>query len=79
MKCLERNREIISSAFISALQKQSGVDISVYGLSMFPYYLPGDKVRVQKIRCELLKVGDVIVFIKNKKLIAHRLLKIDSN
>ncbi len=79
MDSLNSKKNIISKVFIDLLQQGKDVDIPVYGLSMFPFYLPGDYVRVVKVNFETLKHGDVVVFKSGNKLVAHRLLKIDRN
>lgn len=71
------NKQIISETFLSLLDKQLFVDIPVYGLSMFPFYLPADIVRIEKSNKTNLVVGNVVVFLRNEKLVAHRLLKVD--
>ncbi len=55
MSDLERNRHLFGSAFVALLQKDIQVDVPVYGLSMFPFYLPGDMVRVEKVNRHNLK------------------------
>ena len=69
---------MFGETFIALLQKEHYVDVPVYGLSMFPFYLPGDVVRVEKADSNNLKKGNVIVFTNNKQLVAHRLLKYDA-
>ncbi len=73
------NRKVISKAFNDILQEGKIVEIPVYGLSMFPLFLPGDIVRV--VNKEVLELinGDVVVFKVGSKLIMHRLLSININ
>ena len=70
-------RHSISQTFIELLNKGNEVDIQVYGLSMFPFFLPGDSVRVKKVPIKELAKGDVVVFNGVFKLVAHRLIRID--
>jgi signal peptidase I len=77
MRGVYSNKELVDSTFLQLLHDQLEVDIPVYGLSMFPFYLPGDVIRVRKVSFENLKKGDVIVFVQNNRLVAHRLLSID--
>ncbi|TLX75179.1 hypothetical protein E9993_09765 [Labilibacter sediminis] len=77
MAKISRHTKVINSTFLSMLDKDHFVDIPVYGLSMFPFYLPGDLVRVEKAKSHNLKIGSVVVFLSKKRLVAHRLLKID--
>ncbi len=74
----KRNKTLFGETFIALLQKEHCVDVPVYGLSMFPFYLPGDIVRVEKAHPDNLKKGNVIVFTNNNQLVAHRLLKYDA-
>lgn len=72
-----RNKILFGETFKALLQKEHYVDVPVYGLSMFPFYLPGDIVRVERAQDGNLKKGNVIVFTNNNQLVAHRLLKYD--
>ena len=74
----KRNKTLFGETFIALLQKEHYVEVPVYGLSMFPFYLPGDIVRVERAHPGNLKKGNVIVFTNNKQLVAHRLLKYDA-
>jgi len=71
------NKQVINKTFLSLLDKNLFVDIPVYGLSMFPFYLPGDIVRVENSNSVNLKVGNVVVFYRNDRLVAHRLIKVE--
>jgi len=42
---------------------------------MRPEILPGDKLYISALHPEELRIGDVFVFKKNGRLIAHRILK----
>jgi signal peptidase I len=77
MRGVADKKELVDSVLLQLLNDQLMVDVPVYGLSMFPFYLPGDVIRVRKISFEKLKKGDVIVFEKNNRLVAHRLLYLD--
>lgn len=74
-----RHKRLFGKTFIAFLQENRYVDVPVYGLSMFPFFLPGDIVRVEKADQYNLKPGNVIVFTVNNKLVAHRLLAVDFN
>ncbi|MCW3805978.1 S24/S26 family peptidase [Plebeiibacterium marinum] len=71
--------ENISYTFIELLNTGKEVDIPVYGMSMFPFFLPGDTVRVKKVAVQDLIKGDVVVFRGSLRLVAHRLLSWDKN
>ena len=46
-----------------------------YGSSMKPLINEGDKLYIQKAKIAELKIGEVIVFYNEKKLISHRVIK----
>ena len=71
-----RNKQLFKETFFSILDNGQEVELPVYGLSMFPFYLPGDVVRVIKANESNLNVGDMIVFVSGGKIIAHRLIKL---
>ena len=71
MKFFEYNKKIL----ISEIMGKGSLRIKMRGGSMFPYLRNGDIAYVKKISVEELKIGDVICFFKNEKLIAHRILK----
>lgn len=54
------------------------VQVPVYGMSMFPVLLPGDKVQIHRIPFEEMKPGQVLVFESNGQWVAHRLIAKDS-
>ncbi len=71
------NRALFGDAFVSLLHDGLCVDVPLFGLSMFPFFLPGDIAKVKPLKdCEL-KIGEVIVFTQQSRLTAHRLIKID--
>ncbi len=74
----ENNRKgYFGDTFVALLEKGLEVDVPVFGVSMFPLYLPGDIVRIKKISYLEFKVGDVIVFEGRERLILHRLVDFD--
>ncbi len=77
MKDNQKDRFLFSNTFNSLLKEGIEVDVPVYGYSMFPFFLPGDIVRVALVDVMQLKSGDVVVFKANHKLVLHRLLKVD--
>jgi len=61
------------------LSEGKTVQVPVYGMSMFPVLLPGDKVQVHRIPFEELKPGQVLVFESNGQWVAHRLISKDNH
>ena len=45
------------------------------GLSMFPFLLPADTLRVKPVVAEKLKRGQIVVYEQNSKIISHRYIK----
>ncbi|MGQ1785768.1 hypothetical protein [Saccharicrinis sp. GN24d3] len=71
-----KDKIIFSKTLRSMLDAELSVDVPVFGLSMFPFFLPGDVIRVVKATESKLSVGDMIVFGSGNKLVAHRLIKL---
>jgi len=53
--------------------------IKMQGFSMYPTLKAGDVGIVEKCQAEDLKIGDIVVFKSNHKLVAHRLIEIRIN
>lgn len=49
------------------------------GMSMEPMINEGDNLYVEKTRLKDIKIGDIVVFYRNKNFIGHRVLKIKEN
>ncbi len=56
------------------LKEGKEVQIPVSGMSMFPFLMKDDIIRISPITYEELEIGQIIVFIQNNKFIAHRLI-----
>ncbi len=69
-------------------EKKSGIELGLHllnindnlklrlsGYSMFPFLREGDIGSIKKCEIAKLKIGDVIVFKHNTKMIGHRLIK----
>ncbi len=54
------------------------VMLKVGGYSMYPCLKPGDIITIRRVKSDALKVGEIIVFETEKKWIAHRIIKINS-
>ncbi len=52
------------------------VKVPVYGLSMFPLYLPGDEVRLISIDISKVQKGDVVSFVRNSGVVLHRVVNV---
>lgn len=75
MKQEELNNQLLDFAEI-LLDENHSLSIRMQGFSMFPTLKQGDIAEVEKCSPDDLKIGDIVVFKSNKKLIAHRLLKV---
>lgn len=56
------------------LSVDRGVRVKATGTSMYPAIAHGDLVLVTPVRDQLLRSGQVIVFRKNNRCIAHRII-----
>jgi hypothetical protein len=70
------SREKLQEVIASLLKEAKEVEVPVYGISMFPFLLPGAIVRVKQCRWEELQKGDIIFFESPPKIILHRIIKI---
>ena len=74
------SKEVISNIDFSPLLEEileqgKTIQISLSGMSMFPFLRHGDIVQIETVDVEKLKIGDVIVFKTEDKWVAHRLIK----
>ncbi len=60
---------------IKLLRSGKTIDVTANGLSMFPFLLPADIIRVKPISLHSLKRGQIIVYELNHKIISHRYIK----
>lgn len=49
--------------------------IRVFGTSMMPALNPGDVISIQKTAIEEISVGNIVLFIRNGRLFAHRVVE----
>ena len=71
------NKKLIVDFAESILENNHTLGIRTTGYSMYPALRPGDIGHIEKCMPTEIKVGDVVVFKSNGKLIAHRLVAID--
>lgn len=57
------------------LEKGVAIRVKVGGFSMFPFIRKGDTAIINRVDFKVLEKGDVVLFRKGNKYIAHRLLK----
>lgn len=63
------------SAIKDSLQNEQTVLIRLGGYSMWPFIKPGTEATIIKADINSLEIGDIVVFSKSKKLIAHRVIR----
>lgn len=61
------------------LDEGYSVKLTVGGISMFPYLLSQEQVKVEPVKNRKIQVGDILVFQFDDKWVAHRLIKIKEN
>lgn len=71
----QRNNELID-VVESLLDENRTLSFRMHGNSMYPTLKEGDLGQVDKCRPEDLKIGDIVVFKSQEKLVAHRLIEI---
>jgi hypothetical protein len=70
---LEKKKTISQENFDNAkvkLEKTGSIEVSVFGTSMLPIILPGEKIRLKPIP-EKLNVFDIIIFLQQDILVCH--------
>lgn len=70
------NRELFQNVFHELVEEGISVEVPVFGLSMFPFLLPGNIVRIENVELSSINTGDIIVFKQNEKLVLHRVVKL---
>lgn len=58
------------------LDEGYSVKLTVGGISMFPYLLNQEQVKVEPVHGKTIQVGDILVFQFEDQWVAHRLIKI---
>ncbi|MFA6581627.1 MAG: signal peptidase I [Paludibacter sp.] len=75
MKAEELNNQLLDFA-VALLDDNHSLSIRMQGYSMYPTLRIGDIGQVEKCSPDDLRIGDIVVFKSNNKLIAHRLINI---
>ena len=78
MKQEEINNRLIVDFAESILDDNRNVCIRMKGYSMYPTLKPDDIGIIEHCTHENLKIGDIIVFKLQEKLVAHRLIRIEN-
>ena len=71
----EENNKKGRNVLVRLLRTGETVDVPASGLSMFPFLLPTDVLRVRPVSAENLKRGQIIVYENFQKIISHRYIK----
>ncbi len=71
------DRLLIQTA-VNLLESGHPMEINARGYSMFPILRPNQKLVIEPINPTLYRKGDIVVFIINETLIAHRIVWIDT-
>ena len=64
---------------LKLIEEKGKIYLRLSGFSMFPFLKEGDVALIKKVEIHTLKLGDVIVFKQDQKMIAHRLMEINKN
>ena len=64
---------------LQLIEAKGKIYLRLSGFSMFPFLKEGDVALIKKVEINTLNIGDVIVFRKDQKMIAHRLVEIKKN
>ena len=72
-------QELTHSLRKEAILNGHSVKTIASGTSMFPFLRKGDLLTIEPLSMDKIKHGDVVVFERDEKWIAHRVIKIHSN
>lgn len=72
--CGERRQDDIE-VIAGALAAQGRLSLRVRGSSMLPWVRPGDIAVIRKTDVAHVRCGDVVLILRDKRLIVHRLVK----
>lgn len=78
------NNKIIESRLLievlkESIQKGESIKIKLGGNSMWPFIKNGTNATIKKIEIEKLKIGDIIIFLINNKVIVHRIILLNKS
>ncbi|MCX7944338.1 MAG: signal peptidase I [Deltaproteobacteria bacterium] len=59
-----------------AIERYGRFKFSVKGSSMFPFIIDGDEVIIERVLPEDIRVGDIIMYIRDTQMIVHRITNI---
>ena len=77
---MDNKENVFFTPFVEdMLREGKTVQISLSGLSMFPFLMHGDIVLITSVTDKNLYKGAIVVFKINDRWIAHRLIKVDAN
>mgnify|MGYP005832716931 CR=1 FL=1 len=66
---------LVPETLRNILVDQKTVGLMVKGTSMLPYLREGNRVWIQKVEWDYLRVGDLLAFEQNQVIFTHRLIK----
>jgi signal peptidase I len=69
------NSAILPQTLRTLLVEEKTVGLLVKGTSMLPYLKEGNRVWIQKVEWDRLRVGDLLAFEQNQVIFTHRLIK----
>ena len=72
-------RRIAQLVMSELLYEGNEVEIPAFGLSMFPFLLPGTIIRIKRCKLSQVNKGDIILFTRDNKIVLHRCIKRDNN
>ena len=65
-----------TAQLVRRIRERGHLVLRVVGGSMGPWFLPGDLLVVQRVRPQMVRRGNVIVFRRANLLIAHRVIRL---
>jgi len=61
---------------LDRIRERGHLVLRVVGGSMGPWFVPGDLIVVQQVKARTVRRGEVVVFVRDSLLIAHRVINV---
>lgn len=71
---MKREKWIVQTVIRDLLDEGQEVELPVFGLSMFPFLLPGTAIRLKKAAFSQLRRGDIVFFERQEQMVLHRVI-----
>jgi signal peptidase I len=75
LKTAEVSENVSMDILLAAWKDSTAIRLEIAGASMHPLFSSGDKIEIQPMTSNQLRIGDIVVYRLDSKIYSHRLLK----